>query len=280
MQIHLFLKMHMNRISKLIPAVVGMLILCLAGSCFDQRKTSKLPPIANNVVGKWVIAHGFENKHGSWVEVADYDAVGNFYTFYKDGRAVISYTDNDGQTYLRETTWQADDENEIFTINGFDTQMLLLKNDSMELGYRDQENRKTTCEAVYKDCWKRVSPGNQTLAEQLIGKWNHLNSYEKKGKQWVVTHKGAPNRAYVIFGADGDLKSHTEINGRTLKAELFWSINNQTGEMFCFKEDESNTIRIRVYNDTLECVYTKNFDLETPGKITYGEYRDLFVRNK
>lgn len=102
----------------------------------------------------------------------------------------------------------------------------------------------------------------------------------KKGKQWVVTHKGAPDRAYVTFGADGDLKSHTEINGRTLKAELFWSINNQTGEMFCFKEDESNTIRIRVYNDTLECVYTKNFDLETPGKITYGEYRDLFVRNK
>ena len=142
--------------------------------------------------------------------------------------------------------------------------MLLLKNDSMELGYRDQENRKTTCEAVYKDCWKRVSPGNQTLAEQLIGKWNHLNSYEKKGKQWVVTHKGAPDRAYVTFGADGYLKSHTEING----------------EMFCFKEDESNTIRIRVYNDTLECVYTKNFDLETPGKITYGEYRDLFVRNK
>ena len=113
------------------------------------------------------------------------------------------------------------------------------------------ENRKTTCEAVYKDCWKRVSSGNQTLAEQLIGKWNHRTATKKKGKQWVVTHKGAPDRAYVTFGADGDLKSHTEINGRTPKAELFWSINNQTGEMFCFKEDESNTIRIRVYNDTL-----------------------------
>lgn len=272
--------MHMNRFSKLIPAVIGILILFLAGSCFDQRKTSKLPPIANNVVGKWVIAHGFENKHGHWVEVADYDAVGNFYTFYKDGRAVISYTDNDGQTYLRETTWQADDENKIFTINGFDTQMLLLKNDSMELGYIDNICSTTSREAEYKDCWKRVSPNNKTLAELLIGKWIHSGSYEKDGNTWMPTQKGAPDRAHVTFGADGDLKTHTEINGNVLKSELFWSINNHTGEMFCFKEDESNTIHVSVKNDTLECIYSKNFDLEEPGKVTYGNFRDVFVRNK
>lgn len=253
----------------------------MAGACSETRHVELAMPMADNVVGKWVIVHGFEHKGGEWVEVADYDAIGSSFTFYKGGRAVSSYTDNDGQTYLRETQWQVDDETGVFTINGYPTQLMLLRKDTMELGYNDRRRKGGEAGIEYKDCWKRVPMKTVTLAEKLVGKWKFAGSYEMKNGSWHKTRVGVPDEATTVFGEDGDLHTYVKAGGKELRAEYLWSVNNRTGELCCFREDRTVTVTASMVNaNTMQLRYTKNYDPADGTRMTHGEFRDVFVREK
>lgn len=120
-----------------------------------------------------------------------------------------------------------------------------------------------------------------TLSERLIGKWNFVESQEKKNGQWAKTSLASPEAGTEEFRADGVMAISYTFNGKTEEYEMRWTLDDETGELKAFDEEASSmgTVSFGEDGDTLYIGYTKFKHLDEPGKVSTGEYRDVHLRD-
>lgn len=122
----------------------------------------------------------------------------------------------------------------------------------------------------------------QTLSERLIGKWNFVESQEKKDGQWVKTALASPEAGTEEFRKDGVMAISYTFNGETEEYEMKWTLDDTTGELKASDEEATSmgTVSFSEDGDTLYIAYTRFKHLDEPGVVSTGEYRDVHLRDK
>lgn len=121
----------------------------------------------------------------------------------------------------------------------------------------------------------------QTLSDRLIGKWNFVESQEKKDGLWVKTELASPEKGTEEFREDGVMAISYTFNGKTEEYEMKWTLDNETGELKAYDEDETSmgTVSLSEDDDTLYIAYSKFKHVDKPGVVSTGEYRDVHIRD-
>ncbi len=122
---------------------------------------------------------------------------------------------------------------------------------------------------------------DQTLSEQIIGKWNFTESQEMQNGVWGRTELEMPDEGTRVFTEDGVVAVSYTYQGVTTEYELKWTLNDATGELNVFNEESSSTATVSFSEDgdTLYIAYSSYWHLDNPEEVSTGEFRDVHLRD-
>lgn len=122
----------------------------------------------------------------------------------------------------------------------------------------------------------------QTLSELLIGKWNFVESQEKKNGRWAKTELVSPEEATEEFRTDGIMAISYTYQGETEEYEMKWTLDDETGDLKAYDDEGTSigTVSFSEDGDTLYIAYARFKHIDNPEMFTYGEFRDVHSRNK
>lgn len=121
--------------------------------------------------------------------------------------------------------------------------------------------------------------GKQTLSELLIGKWDFVESQEKKDGKW--TEMASDYEEMLEFRADGFMTVSYTYQGEKEEQEMKWTLDNATGEISASYGDKTSnvgTISFSENGNTMYLVYYHRTD--EAGVVSTGEFRDVHLRVK
>lgn len=270
------------------------LLLLTAGtflaSCSDkdEKKEDKtvLNPISQHLVGRWNCDGGYvQEPGGQWKPLEDgiADDRALIYNFRADGSAYRLATNPDRWSYFLSGTWSADEENQRILLNERYRGVETLTETSFEYSeneaYDDDGNH---LDGLFKWHYTRMKDDDLSLGEQLLGKWEFVDTYEKVDGQWVVTDFGRPDEASREFREDGTAGMSTTWNGQTREFDSFpWEINLVTSQIKLLPpegiEAEPQITKVAVEDGNMVWYYPVLYDV-VPPEYKEGEFKDVFVR--
>lgn len=275
--------------TRILLAICSFAVVTASIGCNDNDNKAKdgevgiLKPIAEHITGKWNMEKSQKKQDGKWVEDPIPGGEGHVYTLRMDGTALSAFTAPDGYTKLNLGEWKVDEATGKLTLGTMTVDVLGLDATSLVMGHDEARDSETgeIMKGEYKWTFARMDESQQTLAEQLVGKWILSKSYEKKNGEWVENSNGLPDEGWHLYRANGTFTAYSRTGEHEFTSDTNWVVNCTTGTVrWTAESGQSSTATVTIETDgTLSVFYANSFD-PVMGQSVAGEFKDVMVRTQ
>lgn len=266
-----------------LPVAVAMLASALTG-CQSNGKPEILKPIEKNLAGSWELTLSAQlDDRGDTLEANGPEGASFIYRFKEDGTMVNVRTFPNGNQDLRSFTWTADEERNTYTLSGKPATVITRLTADM-LEYRTdtvQRHNGDTAIAVpgkFVFQMKRVAE-ERSLAEQVVGKWEFKQTYEKVNGEWREKSYKYSLESRREFKDNGRVAGSQKVDDEVLDYEVNWRVNARTGELYMYEGGQSVSCKMELTDDTMVLYYDRDVDYKTREAVS-GEFKDVCIRAK